>query len=129
MVAHDPLCRYLHPKPENRRDCKRLRTLRGLGDVYDSWKCSQWRMVMDWYDERSGPVHGDPDVVAEHASEAQYWTVHYLMEPILNWLRLHSVDPVGDLESELNAIADPPGWQAMIAALDSPIPPPQPPPL
>jgi hypothetical protein len=83
---------------------------------------------MDWYDARSGAAHGDPtSVETEHAGVAEYWVAHYLAEPILDWLRTHPDDPIGDLERELDRIDHPVGWQAMLDAIDAPNPPPRPP--
>ena len=83
---------------------------------------------MDWYDARSGAAHGAPDAVdAKQASTAEYCVLHYLMEPILNWLREHPEDPVTSLEVALDAIEEPGGWEGMIEALDSEEPPVVPP--
>jgi hypothetical protein len=49
------------------------------------------------------------------------------MEPILDWLREHPDDPVGDLDATLAAVDGPEGWQAMVDALDAPSPPAAPP--
>jgi hypothetical protein len=123
-----PICPYLHLSPNDKRDRERLRTLRELGGTNVRWRCSEWHRLMDWYDARSDAAHGAPVAVdTRFASSAEYWATHYLMEPILDWLREHPGDPVGDLETEVNAIADPDGWQAMLVALDSPRPPSEPP--
>jgi len=116
-----PACPYIHLSPDNDADRERLQTLRRLGRIDGSgWRCAEWHRIMDWYDERSGPVHGDPSVVVEsHASEAQYWVIHYLMEPIVGWLSTHPDDPITDLETAMAPITDPTGWKAMTEALDS----------
>jgi hypothetical protein len=83
---------------------------------------------MDWYDARSGAAHGDPaSVDPKVASSAEYWVTHYLMEPILDWLREHPDDPVGELEAAIGTIDHPDGWSAMVDALDSSSPPVVPP--
>jgi hypothetical protein len=120
-----PICPYLHLSPDVGQDHKRLKVLRDLGDAYVTWRCSEWHRVMDWYDARSGAAHGDPTAV--DTKHAEFWVTHYLMEPILDWLREHPDDPVGDLEATLAAIDDPEGWQAMVDALDAPTPPAAPP--
>ncbi len=58
---------------------------------------------------------------------AEYRVVHYLVEPILDWLRKHPQDPVAALEEAIDAIEDPAGWQMMVNALDSTEPPETPP--
>ena len=84
---------------------------------------------MDWYDARSTWPHGRPDAVdPKHAlPTAEFWISHYLLEPILLWLRDHPDDPVGDLQALLDANADPANWAAMLQAMDVPVPPPVPP--
>jgi hypothetical protein len=83
---------------------------------------------MAWYDGRSDVAHGVLDSVSKaDADGAVYWVTHYLMLPILDWLRSHPLHPVRDLTVEMDAIADPAGWQNMVAAIDLPAPPPEPP--
>lgn len=123
-----PICPYLHLQPDEGHDHRRLKVLRDLGNAYGPWRCSEWHQVMDWYDARSHVAHGDPTAVeTKYAESAEYWVVHYLMEPILEWLHEHPDDPVGVLEAELAAVDDPDGWQAMLDALDATEPPPEPP--
>ncbi len=123
-----PICPYLHLNPSLGADRKRLGVLRDLGNSHLIWRCSEWRQVMDWYDARSGAAHGDPTAVDhKRAEEAEYWVAHFLAEPILLWLRDHSVNPVADLEAELDAVADPANWSRMVGALDADHPPPSPP--
>jgi hypothetical protein len=123
-----PICPYLHLSPDRQQDRKRLDTLRKLGNEHTAWRCSEWHRVMDWYQARSDAAHGQFNVVdTKHAEEAEYWISHYLLEPILLWLRDHPDDPVGDLEKLLNSIEDPANWGSMTAALDA-TPPPQAPP-
>lgn len=125
-----PICPYLHLQPSETKDRERLQTLRKLGNTYVRWRCSEWHRVTDWYDARSGAAHGDPSAVdGKEATSAQYWTCHYLLEPILEWLADHRTDPVRDLENALNAVEDPAGWGAMLTALDAATPPVQPPPF
>ncbi len=124
-----PICPYLRLEPG--RDNQRLNTLRDLGNAYAAWRCSEWHRVMDWYDARSDAAHGgDPtDVDPKYADSAEFWVARYLAEPILDWLRSHPDNPVGDLETELDSVPEPAGWAAMIRALDADPPAPAPPPL
>lgn len=120
-----PICPYLHLVPGD----SRLKKLRGLGNAYVGWRCSEWHQIVDWYAARSNAAHGDPSSVeAKDASQAEYWAIHDLLDPVLLWLRDHQDDPVGDLEAAINSVRDPGGWAEMLAALDSPTPPPQAPP-
>ena len=123
-----PICAYLHLSPKNPRDRTRLNLLRILGNTRLAWRCSEWHRIMDWYDVRSDAAHGVPNAVnAKYASSAEYCVSHYLMEPILNWLREHPQTPVADLEALIDAVEDPDGWQMMVEALDSRDPPEMPP--
>lgn len=123
-----PVCSYLRLSPDRPKDRQRLSMLRDLGNTYPAWRCSEWHRIMDWYDSRSGAVHGDPAAVdVKESSSAEFWIAHYLAPPILDWLRTHPDDPVGDLEHAINSVAVPERWDAMLAALDSPNPPPVPP--
>jgi hypothetical protein len=126
---HRPVCPYLRLEPGT--DNKRLKTLRDLGNTHTPWRCSEWHRVMDWYDARSGTAHGDDPTAVDprHADQAAFWFARYLAEPMLDWLRTHPNDPVGDLQRDLAQIAEPDGWATMVAALDSTPPPPVPPPL
>ncbi|MYG73644.1 MAG: hypothetical protein F4197_14375 [Acidimicrobiia bacterium] len=123
-----PICAYLYLSPNKSRDRGRLNSLRDLGNTHLGWRCSEWHQVMDWYDARSAAAHGALNSVdAKHASSAEYCVLHYLMEPILNWLREHPQEPVADLEEVIDAIEEPGGWEGMIEALDSELPPAMPP--
>jgi len=123
-----PICPYLRLSPDNRADRQRLSTLRDLGNTHVAWRCSEWHQVMDWYDSRSGAAHGDPTAVnEEEASSAEFWIAHYLAEPIIEWLRTHPDDPIGDLEREVDLAARPSRWEEMLQALDAPNPPAVPP--
>lgn len=125
-----PICPYLHLEPSDGADRRRLGRLRVLGNQYGGWRCSEWHRVVDWYDARSNAAHGDPHAVSkEEASRAEFWVVHHLLEPILEWLSDHRDDPIGDLERDLDSVAEPAGWSAMLAALDSTKSPTSPPPL
>jgi hypothetical protein len=124
-----PICPYLKLSPDVSADRRRLATLRELGNLHAEWRCSEWHRVMDWYDARSGAAHGDPAAVAAREAEsAEFWIAHYLAEPILNWLRTHQDDPVGDLALEVTLVSEPARWGDMLDALDS-RPPPSTPPL
>lgn len=123
-----PICPYLYLSPNCRLDRGRLKSLRDLGNTRVAWRCSKWHQAMDWYDARSDAAHGDPGGVdAKEASTAEYCVLHYLMEPILDWLREHPEDPVADLEAAIDATQKPDSWPRMIEALDSPNPPGEPP--
>jgi len=123
-----PICPYLHIDPAAKKAGERLKTLRRLGNARADWRCSEWHRVMDWYDARSGVAHGDPSSVEpSEAKSAEFWVIHYLMEPILEWLAAHETDPIGDLEHNLGQIGSPASWEAMLSALDSPNPPALPP--
>ena len=123
-----PICAYLHLSPNNSCDRSRLSSLRVLGNTHVAWRCSEWHRVMDWYDARSDAAHGVPNAVdAREASSAEYCVLHYLMEPILNWLREHPQAPVADLEAMIDAVEEPDRWQEMIEALDLEVPPAVPP--
>jgi hypothetical protein len=123
-----PICPYLHLSPDQPKDRHRLSTLRDLGNTHVRWRCSEWHRVMDWYDSRSGAAHGDPTAVdAKEADSAEFWIAHYLAPPILDWLRTHSLDPVGELERELGLVTQPQRWDEMLDALDSAEPPARPP--
>jgi len=115
-----PICPYLHLSPDEPKGRKRLSTLRDLGNTYAPWRCSEWHRVMDWYDSRSGAAHGDPTAVdGKEADSAEFWIAHYLAEPILNWLRTHKTDPVGQLERELELVTEPQRWDELVEALDA----------
>jgi hypothetical protein len=125
-----PICPYLHLDPSDGADRRRLGRLRVLGNQYAGWRCSEWHRVVDWYDARSDAAHGDLHAVSkEQASRAEYWAVHHLLEPILEWLSDHREDPILDLKRELDSVDEPAGWSTMLAALDSSKPPASPPAL
>ncbi|MCP3913485.1 MAG: hypothetical protein GY713_21365 [Actinomycetia bacterium] len=108
-----PICPYLHLRPT---DQKRLLTLRGLGNTYTSWRCSEWHRVMDWYDARSAVAHGELNEVSKkEGDQPEFWISHYLAEPILLWLRDHPSDPTGELQRLLNSQPDPAGWRQCAA--------------
>jgi hypothetical protein len=121
-------CPYLCLDPDKGTDRKRISKLRKLGNTWMSWRCSEWHQVVDWYDSRSGAAHGDPAAVtADEARQAEFWVSHYLAEPIIEWLALHSDDPLGDLQSEMQERRPSKSWPAMLAALDAEQPPSVPP--
>lgn len=126
-----PVCPYLRLEPESKADRKRLDTLRDLGNTHGGWRCSEWHQVVDWYDARSDAAHGNDPIAVDpqHASQAGFWVARYLSTPILDWLRTHPDDPVGDLHAELSNVEHPAGWAVMLEALDADPPPPVPPPL
>jgi hypothetical protein len=59
--------------------------------------------VIDWYDTRSEILHGGTshDLTTKDADAAEYWILHYLTTPILNWLTTHPDNPINDLERTL----------------------------
>ena len=115
-----PVCPYLHLSPERKGGISRIKKLQELGSTYEAWRCSEWHRVMDWYDARSDAAHGNPQSVdAKEANSAEYCVLHYLMEPILNWLREHPQNPVTDLEAMIDEVEEPGGWQEMVEAISS----------
>jgi hypothetical protein len=123
-----PICPYLHLSPDEPADRRRLDRLQALGNSYTAWRCSEWHRVTDWYEARSDAAHGGLNTVEpSHASQAEFWISHMLVEPILIWLRDHPVRPVEDLEQLLSSNADPASWPQMLTALDTNPPPTSPP--
>ncbi len=115
-----PVCPYLHLSPDCKGGISRIKKLQELGSTYDAWRCSEWHRVMDWYDARSDAAHGNPQSVdTKEANSAEYCVLHYLMEPILNWLREHPQNPVADLEAMIDGVEEPGGWQEMVKAINS----------
>lgn len=112
-----PNCAVLFIKPASNG---RLSRLRRLGDESALWRCSQWRTVLDWYDERSIAAHGDEPAPTTTASaeSAEYHFAHYLVKPVLEWLMAHQRDPIGDLTREVELAPEPPMWRETIEAID-----------
>lgn len=115
-----PLCPYLKLDPGSGRDRHRLTALRRFGDDDVRWRCSAWRNVLSWYDDRSVAAHGrDLTLVGSRAAgSVEYQVAHHLAEPVLEWLRDHRADPAGDLIDLLNGQPDPPRWPEMLEAID-----------
>lgn len=109
-----PTCPYLALDPASDRDGKKLRELKERSDADHWWRCSEWQQVVQWYDLRNRAAHGEGRLVElKDASTAEYWVLHYLLEPILEWLRLHQEEPVEALEQAVAALPDPPDWETL----------------
>ena len=105
-------CPYLALDPN--KDATKLGALRERSESDHWWLCSEWRQVVEWYELRNAAAHGEGrSVEAKDASTAEYWVLHYLLEPILDWLRLHSDEPVDALEQAVAALPEPPDWEAL----------------
>jgi hypothetical protein len=76
-------------------------------------RCAEWHRVVDWYEDRSGVVHGSGPVISyKEASNALYWVCLNLTEPILQWLTEHPTDSVAALDAEIAALPPAPDWEA-----------------
>jgi hypothetical protein len=116
------VCPYLAIDPSDgdraRRKLKRLEERARLGPP---WLCSEWLRVIDWYKDRSGIVHGEfLNLDRKRVQSDQYWVLHNLAEPILDWLCEHPEDPIGELLAALAALPEPPDWDAMLGTPPSP---------
>lgn len=113
-----PTCPYLALDPALPADRKRLKQLRDRADADMRWRCSEWSDLLDRYDARSHVAHGGhPDEVVEKAGQrAAFWTLHYLLEPILEWLIDHPEDPLSDLDAVIARLPEPPDWEQLITA-------------
>jgi ribosome modulation factor len=110
-------CPYLALNPESSSDRSRLKTLRERGG-FPPWLCSEWHRVVDWYDLRSDVVHGaGPTVSYKDASNALFWVLKYLTEPMLSWLTDHPDDPVGDLDRVIADLPPAPDWEKLLGPL------------
>jgi hypothetical protein len=77
----------------------------------------RWLRVVDWYDSRSGIVHGEYlDLDEAEIWNTQHWIFHDVLPPVLQWLADHEDDPIGALERAINALPDPPDWESILAA-------------
>ena len=82
------------------------------------WLCSEWHRVVDWYDLRSDVVHGaGPTVTYKDASNALFWALKYLTEPMVCWLSEHPNDPVGDLDRAIADLPPAPDWEKVLGPL------------
>jgi len=111
------MCAAVFIRPEK---FKRLKVLRQLGNSSKYWQCHQWRSVCDWYDNRSLAAHGDDPhgVGIGPGDQAEYHFSHYLIEPVLAWFAAHLIDPIGDLQRDIDSRPSPSAWTAVIAAMD-----------
>lgn len=110
-------CPYLACDPGKQADLEMLKRLRKRGAA-PLWRCSEWHRVVDWYDDRSDVVHGAGPVISPRdSSSALYWTLRWLAEPILEFLRDHEVDPIESLDAALRGLPEPPDWEARLGPL------------
>lgn len=118
-------CPYLWLDPMDKKGIKRLKALERLGTESGEWRCSDWHELQRWYRLRSEVAHGGPTPpdLAEEASKAEYAAIHYLLMPIVGWLRAHAADPVGDLVNAIETADRPSGWQAFEESLTRDPPP------
>jgi len=60
-------------------------------------------------------VHGAGlTIEMSEASNALYWAMRYLAEPILDFLSAHEDEPIEELEREIAALPTMPGWEARL---------------
>lgn len=112
-----PTCPYLALDPTEKKNADELRKLSRRADSDPWWRCSEWTRVVEWYDLRNRAAHGEGRLVAsKDASTAEYWVLHYLLEPILEWLSLHQKQPLDALELAVAALPDPPDWTSAFQA-------------
>lgn len=108
-------CPYLQLNPDKSAERNKLKQLRTRG-AQPPWRCSEWHRVVDWYEDRSGVVHGSGPLISyKEASNALYWVCRNLAEPILRWLVDHPTDPVAALDAAIAALPDAPDWEARLS--------------
>lgn len=113
-------CPYLGLDPDLNADRRQLVRLRTDG-AEPPWLCSEWHRVVDWYELRSDVVHGaGPHIDSKDASNALYWVIKHLTEPILEWLMMHPVDPTAELELAIGSLPTTPDWEARLGPLGAP---------
>ncbi|BCW43201.1 hypothetical protein StoSoilB5_03850 [Arthrobacter sp. StoSoilB5] len=88
-----------------------------IGNYEHGQPCSEWTQLISWYDARSDYAHGGliriPPIdgirnIAELESTIRARVLNIYLVPILTWLSEHPVQPVTDLDDELNAMT---GWR------------------
>jgi hypothetical protein len=108
-------CPVLAASPETAGGRKELGRFRERGQEDARWRCSEWHHVLDWYDDRSDVVHSgrlaSPD---DEAGKALFWLVTRLIPEVLAWLAEHPDNPLSDLEAAIEALPEPPDWEAII---------------
>lgn len=105
-------CCCLTLDPAEDSDRRALQRVRKLADVDTRWRCSEWLRYQHWHDLRSAVVHGDLKTAdEEQIAEAEYGVLRWLTEPLLQWFLDHPVDPLADLDRELQALPPVPSWQ------------------
>ncbi len=110
-------CLYLASDPDQKSGVKKLKRLRDRGSS-PPWRCSQWHDAVDWYEIRSGVVHGAGfDVDAKEASSGVFIVARYLAEPVLQWLASHPDSPVAQLEDAIKALPPSPDWEQRLGPL------------
>jgi len=96
-------CAYLIFDPN--KDLVLLKQLKALAEVDPAWRCSEWLNFHEWYDRRSGFVHGNPySADVDEVINIDYWAYHQYAVPILEWLVGHKESPMADLKAEVNAL-------------------------
>jgi hypothetical protein len=105
-------CPYLILNPDEKSNRPLLNNLIFEGSSKAGWRFLCWSAIIDWYDERSTTVHGrNTGQPTGTASEVRYWIATQLIDPIIDWLALHRESPIVDLQSELNNLSKPAGWE------------------
>lgn len=113
-----PTCPYLALDPARPADLRRLKQLRSRSNVDMRWRCSEWSDLLDRYEARSHVAHGGhpDDLVKKAGHRAAFWTLHYLLEPVVEWLIDHPENPLGDLDVVIARLPEPPDWEQLINA-------------
>jgi hypothetical protein len=105
-------CQFLALDPAVRENRQQLEWLRKLAENGLFWRCDEWLSYAHWYELRSSVAHGDDEpVTVEEASQAEYWIFTWTVEPVLQWLVEHPVNPLGELDQALAALEPVPDWQ------------------
>lgn len=109
-------CPYLELNPDVNAERNKLKQLRVQG-AQPPRRCAEWHRVVDWYEDRSGVVHGSGLIISyKEASNALYWVCLNLAEPILHWLTEHPTDCVAALDDEIAALPPAPDWEVRIGS-------------
>lgn len=113
---HRDTCPCLALDPGRTSERNKLKLLRTEG-TEPPWRCAEWHRVVDWYEDRSGVVHGSGQVISyKDASNALYWVCRNLAEPILQWLADHPTDPVAALDEAIAALPPAPDREARLGS-------------
>ena len=110
-------CPFLGLDPSKESERRQLKQSIERTRSEPGWRCAEFLRIIDWYEDRSGIVHGKATRVPDRtASRAEFWVMRWHIEAILEWIADHPDDPVGDLERAIRALPSPPDWEAIIAA-------------